>query len=379
MAEFALPRIRRAVRLPASGVVIRTLAARLLGGPVRRRSRTRTGAAAGRLARRRRLRHGLRHDEPRTPRVATRSASTSPRPCWRRRASPPAARFASCARAARRFRCATATATLVTCGTSFHWLAPAAGTRGVPPCARAGWLGGALLALRRARRAVDPAGGGGALTGRRPDVARVRGIPRPPCRPVRGLGARGRAAAPAAHGALLHGGGVSRLRVDPRVDPDASPGRIMRRFSIAWARSCPRIIPTGSRNGTRSTCSSHAAPPDQPGAGSSRTATERDVFASSPIHASAQPYFARSSSRILPVRRVSRHRDRAAGAARRRADQLTRPDAPGDRAGTAVPGWPPRSTSLPRRRRPRSASCARCRRVRRSGAAPPRRPRARPA
>ena len=119
------------------------------------------------------------------------------------------------------------------------------GTRGVPPCARAGWLGGALLARYAARGSRRSGWWRRCSRSRRPDVARVRGIPRPPCRPVRGLGARERAAAPAAHGALLHGGGVPRLRVDARSGSDASPGRITRRFSIAWARELSAHHPDG--------------------------------------------------------------------------------------------------------------------------------------
>ena len=76
------------------------------------------------------------------------------------------------ARAARRCRCATRSAALVTCGTSFHWLAPAPALAGVRARARAGRLGGALLALRGAGRAVD--------AGSCMEV--LRGIGRPRCR-----------------------------------------------------------------------------------------------------------------------------------------------------------------------------------------------------
>ena len=136
----------------------------------------------------------------------------------RRRHAPPRARARRGASAARRRGVARHLRHLVPLARA------AAGTRGVPPCARAGWLGGALLALRRARRAVDPAGGGGALASRRPDVARVRGIPRPPCRPVRGLGTRERAAAPAAHGALRSRWRSSTATCRRSSGSDASPG-----------------------------------------------------------------------------------------------------------------------------------------------------------
>jgi hypothetical protein len=162
------------------------------------------------------------------------------------RASPPAARSAWCARAVRRFRYATSAASLVT-----GHLVPLAGAAAALEefrrvLAPGGWVALFWRATPRAA-AVDPAGGGG---------ARGVGVPMShvfeefrvhPADPFAGSGLGSEPPL------LLHTvlsftveefhGYVSTLEVDPTLRRDESRG-----VSRSPGRgSCPRIIPTGSR------------------------------------------------------------------------------------------------------------------------------------